>query len=214
MSGALCAALLSTLLSWLQAAGQPAKPLTLTQVWTLDSTYDDREHGVSFRYPSSWKPSTQFGYVPPSLSMQTTQPNAGFSYSEGGFPRDGMIGPYSKTTLEGVGIVYAARPVANLSGCEAKAASLAVTPGHSTVTLSNQSYSVYQTGGAAMSQSFSGKLYATYLLGTCYLFETGITSVAPGVADGVQALTPAQVRSIETYLFAILKTVRIVSGKG
>jgi hypothetical protein len=197
----------------MQAAVQSAKPLTLTQVWTLDSIYNDREHGVSFRYPSSWKPSTQFGYIPPSLVNDQTQPNAGFGYSEGGFPRERVVGPYSRTTLEGVGIIYAAHPAANLSGCQAKAASLAVTPGNSTVTLSNQSYSVYQTGGAGMSQSFSGRLYATYVLGTCYLFETGIASVAPGVADGVKPLTPAQVRSIETHLFNILKTVRIVSGK-
>jgi hypothetical protein len=221
MSRALCAALLSSLLfavgssglPWMQAAAPPAKPFTLTQVWTLDATYEDAQHGVSFRYPSTWKPGTQFGNVPPVLSTEATTPNAGFGYSEGGFPRNRVVGPYSKTNLEGFGIVYAAQPAASPAACEATAASLAATPGHSTVVLSNRSYSAYQTGGAGMSQSFSGNLYATYIQGTCYLFETGMGSVAPGVVDGVRALTPAQVRSIEAHLFDILKTVRITSRR-
>src|SRR5271168_1777101 len=90
----------------------PAKPLTLKQVWTLDSTYADREHGVTFRYPSTWKATTQFGYHPPALTASQGAPIAGFGYSEGGFPRDTIVGPYAGTNLEGFGIVYSAVPSA------------------------------------------------------------------------------------------------------
>ena len=71
-----------------QAPAQTAKPVTLRQVWTLDTTYTDHQHGVTFRYPSAWQAATQFGYHPPALTLSATKPIAGFGYSEGGFPRD------------------------------------------------------------------------------------------------------------------------------
>ncbi len=98
-----------------QAPARPAKPFTLTQVWTFDATYTDQQHGVTFRYPSVWQAGTGFGYHPPALTARSDEkPIAGFGYGEGGFPRDRVIGPYSATNLEGFGIVYSAIPVANL----------------------------------------------------------------------------------------------------
>ena len=32
-----------------QNPGVPGKPFTLTQVWTLDATYSDQQHGRRFR---------------------------------------------------------------------------------------------------------------------------------------------------------------------
>jgi hypothetical protein len=58
-----------------QTPAQPAKPLTLTQVWTLDATYTDHQHGVTFRYPSAWEATTQFAYHPPALTVsEATRP--------------------------------------------------------------------------------------------------------------------------------------------
>ncbi len=198
--------------------GMPAanlsKPFTLQQVWSLNSTYTDQQHGITFRYPSVWKAGTQFGYYPPVLTQSDlSQSVAGFAYEEGGFPRDQIVGPYAGTNLEGVGFVYSVLPVANAAECKTKAASLADTPRHSLVTTANHSYSVYETGSAGMSQSVSGKLYATYNVGVCYLFETGVAVVSPGVADNIQALTPAQVHDINTHLWSIMKTVRIVQKR-
>ena len=51
-----------------QTPVQPTKTLTLTQVWTLDATYTDPQHGVTFRYPSVWEATTQFAYNPPALA--------------------------------------------------------------------------------------------------------------------------------------------------
>ena len=96
-----------------QKPAVPGAPFTLTQVWTLDATYSDEQHGVTFRYPRIWKPRAQFGYNPPALSDATPKPIAGFGYEEGGFPRARVVGPYSSTNLEGFGIVYSAAPAAN-----------------------------------------------------------------------------------------------------
>jgi hypothetical protein len=192
-----------------QTSAQPAKPLTLTQVWTLDATYTDQPHGVTFRYPSAWKSSTQFGYHPPRLTDSGAAPITGFGYSEGGFPRDRIVGPYSGTNLEGVGIVYSAVPAASTAECEARAASLSNSPKHSQIVFGHRSFSVYETEGIGMSQSIAGRLYATYVGQTCYLFETDTAVASPGALDHIQALTPAQLRSIDMHLLGIMKSVRI-----
>jgi hypothetical protein len=192
-----------------QTPDQPAKPLTLTQVWTLDATYTDHQHGVTFRYPSAWEATTQFGYHQPALTVSEATPVAGFGYSEGGFPRGRIVGPYAGTNLEGVGIVYSTVPVASAPKCEAKAASLSDSPKHSHVILGQRCFSVYETGESGMSQSIEGELYAAYVGSTCYLFETDVAMASPGALDDIPALTPAQLRDIHLHLLNIMKSVRV-----
>jgi hypothetical protein len=193
-----------------QAPARPAKPFTLTQVWTFDATYTDQQHGVTFRYPSVWQAKTGFGYHPPALTASDEKPIAGFGYGEGGFPRDRVIGPYSATNLEGFGIVYSAIPLANATECEARASSMSDTTKHRIVMLGGRSFSEHETGSGGMSQSISGKLYATYLRPICYLFETDVAVASPGALDDIPTLTPAQLRFIDTHLLNIMKSVRIV----
>jgi hypothetical protein len=194
-----------------QAPARPAKPFTLTQVWTFDATYTDQQHGVTFRYPSVWQAGTGFGYHPPALTARSDEkPIAGFGYGEGGFPRDRVIGPYSATNLEGFGIVYSAIPVANATECETRASSLSETTKHRIVMFGGRSFSEHETGEGGMSQSTSGKLYATYVRPICYLFETNVALASP---DDIRALTPVQLRFIDTHLLNIMKSVRIVPRK-
>jgi hypothetical protein len=193
--------------------GPSAQPLTLKQVWSLGATYVDRPSGVTFRYPSAWKPGTQFGYHPPSLvHLDGDRAIAGFIYEVGGFPRDRVVGPYSGTNLEGFGLVFATVPAASAAACDSKAASVAESAKHSQVRLGNRPFSAFGTGEAGMSQSISGTLYATWLGHTCYLFETGIAMASPDVMEDVQALTPEQSRFIEKGLLGIMKSVRIAPG--
>ena len=69
-----------------------------------------------------------------------------------------------------------------------------------------RSFSEHETG----SQSTSGKLYATYVRSICYLFETNVAVASP---DDIPALTPVQLRFIDTHLLNIMKSVRIVPRK-
>lgn len=203
-----------------QASTSPAKPLTLKEVWALDATYTDQQHGVTFRHPSVWKAATQFGYHPPALTeSDAAKPIAGFGYEEGGFPRDHIAGPYSATDLEGLGIVYSAIPAANARTCEATASSIAETQletqtaAHRLVVFSGRSFSEYHTGQSGMSQSNSGRLYATYVRPTCFLFETDVAT-ASGTLDSVQALSPDQMRFIDDGLLKIMQSVHIApSGR-
>jgi hypothetical protein len=191
-------------------AFQSAKPFTLAQVWTLNATYTDPHHGVTFRHPRVWQATTQSGYQSSALAQSdAAKPIAGFGYSEGGFPRSAAVGPYTATNLESVNIVYSAVPAATVDACEAMATSISETPKHTQVLLGGRSFSAYTTGSAAMSHSISGILYAAYMSPTCYLFETDRAVVSPGVVDGIQALTSTQLDSIHDHLLQIMKTVQI-----
>jgi len=198
-----------------QAPALSAKPLTLEQIWTMDATYSDDQHGVTFRYPSFWKATTWFGYHPPALkSRMESKPVAGFGYLlEDGFPRSQLLGPYSATNLEGFGIVYSAIPTASAAECDAKASSVSETSDAHRPTglvFGDRSFSVRETGEQGMSQSTSGKLYATYARPICYMFETDLAMASPEVVGVMQALTPAQLRFIHIHLLTIMKSVRIV----
>ncbi len=196
----------------LEIPTEPAKPLTLAQAWTLNRTYNDPQHGVSFRYPAAWQATSQFAYHPPALTQSdVAKPIAAFGYSEGGFPRKRLVGPYGETNLEGVSIVYSAVPAAGMAECNAKAASVSGSPEGLPVKFGDRSFSVYETGSAGMSQSSSGKIYAIYGGPTCYLFETDVAVVSPGVVDNIQALTPAQLSFIDSHLVDIIKSVQLIA---
>lgn len=197
-----------------QDSQQPARRLTLAQVWTLDATYSDPQHGVTFRHPSTWQAEMQFGYNAPALTESGDfQPLAGFGYEEGGFPRDAAVGPYTDTNLEGFGVVYAAIPTANAAECDAKAAALTQFPKRSRAVFGGRRFSAYFASESGMSQSITGELYATYAQGTCYLFETDMTTASVQVLEDVQGLTPAQARGIFRNLLKIMKSVRIAPGE-
>jgi len=111
--------------------------------------------------------------------------------------------------MEGVGIVYSAVPATSVRGCDAMAANISGAQDQSLVALGGRSFTVHETSSAGMSQSFSGKLYATYARSTCYLFETGVALGPPPDVASLRWPTPSQRHSIETHLFAIMKSVRI-----
>jgi hypothetical protein len=202
-----------------QASTSPAKPLTLKEVWALDATYTDQQHGVTFRYPSVWKAAMQVGYHPPALTeSDVAKPIAGFGYEEGSFPRDHIVGPYTANNLEGFGIVYSAIPAVNASACEATASSIVETqpqtqtPEHRPVIFNGRSFSEYHTGEEGMSQSTSGRLYAIYVRPTCYLFETDVAVSSAALEEIAQALSPDQMRFIEDGLLKIMKSVHIAQS--
>jgi len=185
------------------------KPFTLTQVWRLDKTYIDSQHGVTFQYPSIWQAELQFGYIPPALYwLDAPKPIAGFGYKEGPFPRDGIVGPYSKFNLEGFGIVYAAIPAADATACEAKASSMSYTPKLGITVFGGRPFAEYETGDGAMSQGNDGKLYSTYAQSVCYLFEIDVAQIF-SVQDEYRTLTQTQLNFIWGHLKDIMKSVRI-----
>jgi hypothetical protein len=187
------------------------KPLSQAQVWKTDAAYTDPQHGVTFRYPSTWKAETQFGFHAPALTDSDQQPIAGFGYEEpDNSQHPDATGPYSGTNLEGFGIVYSAASAVNANECDARAAKVGDAPKHRTVMFYGRSFAEYETGEAGMSQSNDGNLYATYVQPFCYLFETDEATVSPSAMDVPKALSSAQEHFIHAHLLDIMKSVRIL----
>lgn len=191
-------------------ASEPStKPPTVRGLWKLDATYIDKQHGVSFRYPSAWAPATSFGYHPPALTtVNTPEPIAGFGFSAEGLETKYPDAPYASSTLEGFGIVYSAAVAANANACDAIATAIA-TPKHRVARLGNRLFSARETATGGMSQSAGGTLYSTYARSTCYLFETDTASLASGVYEDEKDLTPAEWRQVDIGLLKIVQSIRI-----
>jgi hypothetical protein len=191
------------------------KPYTMIQVWAMDAVYRDLRHGVTFLYPSIWKDAPHhFSYEDSAIGRSAIKPVAGFGYVEGGFPRKPVVGPYSSTNLETIGVFYTAVDSTEKKQCERIASQLANVAGRKeTIRLGDRFFWVYEVGETYMHSSFSGHLYVTFADRTCYLFETdvaalNVTSIED--EDDIAALTTDQNRSINAHLFDIVKSVRII----
>ena len=181
-------------------------PLTVKQLWTLDGKYTDPQHGVTFRYPSTWNAAVEFGYWAPSLTTYNNpEPIAGFGYHTGGFPRMDNSGPYARTTLEGFGIVYTAFTVADATACESRAAIVAGSHVLLHTRFGGRLFSARETGTGGMSQSSSGTLYATYAHAICYLFEINETAIAEQIADDIVAEQQAGDNAHSIFLKGVSK---------
>jgi hypothetical protein len=156
---ALLGALLSQAAAGSPASGSapaaPAKSLRLAQLWKLDARFTDAAHGVSFRYPLSWQAGTQFGSVPPALTLAQEKSVSGFMYENRGFQPGHAIPPYSTTNLQSFGIVFSAIPAENAAACEAKASAAAaavtdVVGKPHPVVLGGRTFSVRELSARAM----------------------------------------------------------------
>jgi len=190
----------------------PATPkrLTVAQVWTLDATYTDRGHGVTFRYPSAWTAGTGFAYHQPLLTTSSdAHIIASYGYSADSPPPDTTPAPYLGTDLEGFGFTYATAAGANQTQCETMAASIADENKHTSVLIGQRRFSGYEVAEGGMSQSIGGELYVTFAGATCYFFETDAGWKAMGVFDGIRPLTNHESSLIWAHLMTILKSIRI-----
>ncbi len=190
-------------------------PVTISAMWRLDKTFADAVHGVTFRYPGTWTMTRQSAsYHSPALldASQVTSAVA-VAFSEGGFPRTRARGPYTRTTLEAVDVVYAALQLSDAAACEKLATEVSASSDETDKTLvflNGIRYSVRTTGDAGMSQFISGRLYSSFVRGTCYLFETDTAGLGDGVDTKVRTLNKHDYDELETHLFTIMQTVHIV----
>jgi hypothetical protein len=214
---AICLTLSLAGLAWGQAVQKKSpttsKRLTVAQVWALDATYTDREHGVTFRYPSVWTAGNDFAYHQPILTESNdARIIATYGYDTRNPSPDGPASPYSGTNLEGYGISYATAAGANQTQCETMAAAVADTKIHKSVLIGMRHFSNYEVGEGGMSQSTGGDLYVTFAGSTCYFFETDAGWITMGVFDDVRPLSTRNSAFIFAHLWTVMQSVRISPG--
>jgi hypothetical protein len=178
-------------------------PLASAQ-WTPTKTYADPANGVTFQYPADWKmephPAAITGpNLPREDDLTSTVMFAGPS------PRFYQHIPIAFY------FTYALAPATDSASCTAIANPYLGSGDDkpSPAVFHGLHYAVFDSYDASTSHSSKGKIYSTYLAGTCYLFETTLAETDPWIIDGDRAPTTREYASMQQHMLAIMATVHI-----
>jgi hypothetical protein len=173
------------------------------------TTYTDPKNGVTFQYPSVWKPVAD----PADYGMSLVRENSNnitpvFAVE---FSQEGNL--YDKTNLTGLAYVYFAAPSPNITACAAVGDLNQGQPPKPTQTTIHGLSFQHSTGGdGGMSQWMASDAYSIYRNGTCYIFEEIFKTVNAQVA-GKHDLTKAQTTALQHHLDAITQSIVFTPAK-
>jgi hypothetical protein len=188
--------------------------------WTPTRTYTDAAHGVTFRTPPTWKPTTERpDTFNPSLKavypmlMQINDPAPTVMFFD---PSPSL---YAHTSVTGLYFIYSVKLLPDAAACDKFASGL---PSDETakarqVTLNGIQFTARYSDelDGNTRDGTDGTLYSTFRSGTCYLFETTATLFdrSNGSADDdykfAKTHRPIPWAAIHAHLFDIMRTVRI-----
>jgi len=167
------------------------------------TTYTDSKNGVSFQYPSVWKPVASPADYGQSLVRENSNNISPVFAVE--FSQEGNL--YDKTNLEGLAYVYFATPSPNITACATLGDVNQGQPPRPTNTTINGLRFQHSTGGdGGMSQWMASDAYSIYRNGTCFIFEEIFKTVNAQVA-GKRDLTKAQTTALQRHLDAITQSI-------
>jgi hypothetical protein len=190
--------------------------------WTPTQPYADTAHGVSFRVPPTWEPTTErlttFDPAhnethPMLMESNDPAPTAVFTADS----------PYPHTAITGVYFLYSLKPVPDAPSCDKFAASLSIDEDEVSkphpITFNGVQFTARHSNDAEPNsrRGIDGTLYSTFRSGMCYLFETTATTYdrSNGAADDdykwakENHIHPAPWATLQRHLDAIMQTVRI-----
>ncbi len=132
-------------------------------------SFVDREAGVSFRYPSSWvrekdefSPEQTGYYIPGILTLAASGRRVRISLDRNPFPG---------TEFVGLAFAFFGFSSSSDADCIAPWSDESMAAEHlGPVTIKGVRFHVFATGGAGMCHQASGKVYAAFRGGRCYLF--------------------------------------------
>jgi hypothetical protein len=167
------------------------------------ATYTDPKNGVSFQYPSVWKPVADPTNYGQSL-VKENSPNITPVFAVE-FSQEGNL--YQKTNLTGLAYVYFATPSSNATACATLGDVNQGQPPKPTNTIIHGVRFRHSTGGdGGMSQWMTSDAYSVYRNGACFIFEEIFKTVNAQVADK-HNLTKAQTTALQHHLDAITQSI-------
>ena len=173
------------------------------------TTYSDPKTGVTFQYPSVWKPVADPANYGQSLVRENSNNITPVFAVE--FSQEGNL--YEKTNLEGLGYVYFAAPSPNIAACATLGDVNQGQPPKPTYTTIHGLRFQHSTGGdGGMSQWMTSDAYSVYRNGTCYIFEEIFKTVNAQVAEKHE-LTKAQATALQRHLDAITQSIVFTPAK-
>lgn len=186
------------------AADAPESPRTVTNSQEV-TTFQDPETGISFRYPTDWRPLSPAGPLPEPAFAAT----AGAAQGSEAFAAAGT--PYAKTNLAGLSFGWTVKPGLSDSQCTALAtrALQQSKPGHESIN--GVSYTRVEGGDAGMCHQRSAVIDAATHNGKCFLFERDMDTICPDIKGPGQdvALSAAQQATLRSGLDAVMASVQL-----
>jgi hypothetical protein len=172
------------------------------------TTYTDPKNGVSFQYPSVWKPDAD-----PSSAMSLARENSPDITPIFAVEFSPERNLYEKTNLEGLAYIYLATPSANIAACAALGDLNQGQPPKPIATTIHGLRFQHSTGGdGGMSQWMASDAYSIYRNGTCFIFEETFKTVNAQVAEK-HNLTKAQTAALQHHLDAITQSIVFTAPK-
>lgn len=170
------------------------------------TSFHDPETGISFDYPSEWRPLVLGGpmYAPsftqklgPAIGSQALLP-AGTAFA--------------KSNLVGISFAWTVKPKMSAAACDR--AAIAALPGGkpaSPETIGGLRFTRAGGGDGSMCHQRMSVVDTASHAGKCYVFERDIETMCPGVTtpgDDV-ALSPAQGKELQSQLDLVMASVRL-----
>ncbi len=175
----------------------------------------DEAGAVSFAFPAGWvrepdefAPEPGDYYVPAILTLDVPGRRVRISLHQNPFPGTGFTGlAFASFNVQSRSESECLAPWK--SGAAEGGSTVNEKPGE--VTVNGVDFHTFTTANAGMCHQASGKVYATYRGGRCYLFEADVYSHC-GV-DGETMLTPAQYGVLRRKVEGLAESIRFDGAK-
>jgi hypothetical protein len=166
-------------------------------------TYTDTAHGVSFQYPTAWKPMVDASYFGWNFKPDVAKRMASFTFS----PKGNL---YEKTVLLELVFNYFVMPSASLDECVAKAKEGANADGApKKVQIHGVPFVEVSGVGVGMCHSQTSQMDVAWRGGQCLVFERDFDTECFGADDSKRRLTTPEEKALQRHLDEALQSVRL-----
>lgn len=188
------------------AADAPHAPAVIESASSRVTTYSDPDTGVSFRYPSTWRPWHSGSVMyPPGLSQA-----AGPARITQVF--DPQLSAWAKTNLVGLSFSYAVKTGVSAEACtQLGTGSTAGSKAATAEMINGIAFGRVEGSDAGMCHQRSSMVDTALRGSRCFVFERDLDTVCPevrGLSNPV-ALTAAQTSALRAELDGVMASVRL-----
>lgn len=187
------------------AADAPNAPQVVESRDASLTTFRDPATGVSFQYPTVWRPSQGAVLAAPEFSEVAGAPRITEEFS----PKGNV---YEPTVLRALMFSYGAKQGLDAAGCAAlpgKVAEMVGSP--KPVTYNGVSYMEAGGSDAGMCTHVQSRIDSTLHGGQCLVFERDFVTSCPFVKSATlpRPLTPAESAALQRHLDAVMASVQL-----
>ena len=187
------------------SADAPEAPRVQTNRDALTS-FRDPQHGLSFRYPSEWRPLATGGPMAPPGFAEKLGPELG---SQAMLAEGTAL---ANTNLIGISFSWTVKAKLNAAGCSRlAAAALPMGTEQPPESIHDVTFQRESGGDSGMCHHMQSTLDSTLHAGRCYVFERDLETTCPDIKSpaGDVALSNSQRLQLERTLDGIMSTVTL-----